>query len=83
MKKNMGTTDRVIRALVAAGAIAGSGVLGFSTAWGIVLLAAAAVMVLTAASGYCPLYSLVGLKTTSAGGAETGRQRLSHLHRVA
>ena len=83
MKKNMGRIDRSLRLLVAAGAVAGSGVLGFSTAGGIVLLVVAAVMVATAASGYCPLYQLLGVNTTGTGGTETGAHRVFHLHRAA
>ena len=83
MKKNMGRIDRSLRVLVAAGAVAGSGVIGFSTAGGIVLLVVAAVMVVTAASGYCPLYSLVGLETTRADENEPGGHRAFHLHRAA
>ncbi len=63
MKQNVGTIDRALRILVAAGAVAGGGVLGFSSAGGIVLLVVAGVMVLTAASGYCPLYRLLGITT--------------------
>jgi hypothetical protein len=81
--KNMGTIDRSLRVLVAAGAVAGSGVLGFSTAWGIVLLVVAAVMVATASIGYCPLYRLVGITTTRTSGTVSGGQRVSHLHRAA
>ena len=84
MKQNMGKMDRALRALVAAGAITGSGVLGFSTAWGIVLLVVAAVMLLTSATAYCPLYSLFGLRTTGARGAENDSvRRVSHLRRAA
>lgn len=83
MQKNMGRTDRSLRALIAVGAVAGSGVLGFSTAWGIVLLVVAAVMAMTAASGYCPIYHLVGIKTTGAPASEMGEHRASHLHRAA
>lgn len=88
MKKNMGRIDRSIRLLVAAGAVAGSGVLGFSTAGGIVLLVVAAVMAATAASGYCPIYQLLGIKTisagdTAAGDTATGAHRVFHLHRAA
>lgn len=82
MKKNMGKTDRALRVLVAAGAVAGSGVLGFSTAGGIVLLVVAAVMVVTAASGYCPLYSVFGL-TTRGPDAGSGGHRVAHLRRAA
>ena len=83
MKKNMGTTDRALRVVVAAGAVAGSGVLGFTTAWGIVLLAVAAVMVLTSASGYCPIYSLLHIHTTGARHTSAEGRRISHLHRAA
>ena len=82
MKKNMGKTDRALRVLVAAGAVAGSGVLGFSTAGGIVLLVVAAVMVVTAASGYCPLYSVFGLTTRGPGACSCGHM-VSHLRRAA
>lgn len=63
MKKNMGGTDRIIRLVVAAvvgylfynGTIEGT--LGY------VLLAVAAVFVLTSFISFCPLYALVGLNT--------------------
>lgn len=89
MKRNMGRIDRSLRVLVGAGAVAGSGVLGFSTAGGIVLLVVAAVMVATAAIGYCPLYSLLGIRTGGVGETEPGGQRVAplrralHLHRAA
>ena len=82
MKKNMGTTDRAVRGVVAVGAVVASVVVGFSTAGGIVLLAVAAIMVLTAASGFCPLYRLVGIETTCDATSGTP-QRGFHLHRAA
>jgi hypothetical protein len=72
MKKNMGRADRSLRVLVAAGAVAGSGVLGFTTAWGIVLLVAAAIMILTSTRGSCPLYSIVRINTMGRGDAQAG-----------
>jgi dienelactone hydrolase len=83
MKKNMGTIDRSLRVLVAAGAVAGSGVLGFSTAGGIVLLVVAAVMAATSASGFCPLYTLVGIRTTGGGDAKVGGHQASQPHTAA
>jgi len=82
MKKNMGTTDRGFRGIVVIGAVIVSGVIGFSTVGGIVLLAVAAIMAITAASGFCPLYSVLGIKTTrdtTSGHAGRG----FHLHRAA
>lgn len=79
----MGKIDRSLRALVAAGAVGGSAVLGSSTPGGIVLLVVAVVMVVTAASSYCPLYSLLGINTTGSGETETSGHQASHLHRAA
>jgi hypothetical protein len=62
MKLNMGMVDRVARVviavvLVAAGWFATTGV------WSIVLYVLAAVMLLTAAVGSCPLYIPFGIST--------------------
>ena len=63
MKKNLGNTDRIIRLCIAAVL----GLLWFQNiitgTWGIVLLAAAGVFVLTSFIGWCPLYALFGLKS--------------------
>jgi hypothetical protein len=63
MKKNEGNIDRIVRLVVAAMAVAGAAALGMGTVGGIVLLAVAVIMVVTAASGFCPLYRLVGVST--------------------
>ncbi|MDZ4680803.1 MAG: DUF2892 domain-containing protein [Saprospiraceae bacterium] len=63
MKKNMGTTDRIFRVVVAAimatlyftGTLTGT--------LGLVLLVLAGVFVATSLVSFCPLYSLVGLST--------------------
>jgi hypothetical protein len=63
MKKNMGSSDRIIRVLIAA-------VLAFlffndtvtGTA-GIVLLVVAGVFILTSLVSFCPLYTLLGMNT--------------------
>ncbi|WGH75472.1 DUF2892 domain-containing protein [Tenacibaculum tangerinum] len=65
MKKNMGSTDKIIRLIIAAvivilyftGTI--SGILGT------VLLILAGVFVLTSLVGFCPLYSPFGINTCS------------------
>jgi len=66
MKKNMGNTDRIIRVIVAVIV----GVLFFteiiSGTLGIVLLVFAGVFVLTSLIGFCPLYTLFGIKTASS-----------------
>ena len=63
MKKNMGTTDRIIRLVLAAvfawlyfgGIVTGT--------FGIILVVLGAVFVLTSLVSFCPLYTLVGLNT--------------------
>ncbi len=61
MTKNVGTVDKVIR-IVAGLAIIGAGVY-YQNWWG----AIGAVPLLTALIGWCPAYSLLGIKTTGAG----------------
>jgi hypothetical protein len=63
MKKNVGTTDRIVRSVVAIAAIILAFVVGATTAWGIVLFVVAAIMVITAASQYCPIYTLTKVNT--------------------
>lgn len=82
MDRTVGNPDRVVRLLVGAGAFAVSGVLGFSGAGGIVLLVVAAVLLLTAATGFCPAYSLLGVDTLRHDG--TGGRHFGpfHQHRL-
>lgn len=66
MKKNMGTTDKIVRIILAAvfvllfatGTV--TGVLSY------VLLAFAAVFVLTSVISFCPLYPIFGINTCPA-----------------
>jgi hypothetical protein len=63
MKKNMGTVDRVLRAvlaLVMVGLYFGNIVTG---TLGIVLMAAAGIFLLTSLISFCPLYTLIGFST--------------------
>jgi hypothetical protein len=63
MKKNMGNTDRIVRAIIAvilaalyfAGMVKGT--------IGIVLLILAVVFLFTAFTGFCPLYLPFGIST--------------------
>ncbi len=63
MKKNMGSTDKTIRLIVAA-LIA---VLYFTNVitgtWALVLGALALIFVLTSSISFCPLYALLGMNT--------------------
>lgn len=86
MTRNMGKADRLVRGAVGVGAAAGSGLVGFTTGWGVVLLAVAAVMGSTSASGYCPAYSLAGISTTGSvdhGASQDGSEHQTpHIERA-
>ncbi|NJK81906.1 MAG: DUF2892 domain-containing protein [Chloroflexaceae bacterium] len=63
MQKNMGTTDRVVRTLVAvvvAGLIVSGQVSGIAA---FILGALAAIFVLTSVVSFCPLYLPFGIRT--------------------
>ena len=65
MTKNIGTTDRMIRIALAVLLAVGAWMVGFGTAGGIILLALAAVLLVTSAIGVCPLYLPFGFSTKS------------------
>jgi hypothetical protein len=66
MTANVGTADRVVRVVLAVvAAIVGVSV-GAGSVLGLILLVVAAVLLVTAAVGFCPLYRLVGLSTAKA-----------------
>lgn len=58
-RSNIGTIDRVLRAILGVAAIALGGP---RTVWGYLGF----ILLLTAAFGYCPLYALLGLSTRRA-----------------
>ena len=71
MTRNMGKLDRLVRAfIVAPVAIVLAVVVGAGAVGGVILFVFAAVMLTTAAVGYCPNYTLIGISTEP------------HLHRV-
>jgi type IV secretory pathway TrbD component len=59
--KNLGSADKVVRIAIAVVAAVLALVVGGG--WGIVLWVVAAIMVLTAVVGVCPIYKAVGLST--------------------
>ncbi|MDX1650893.1 MAG: DUF2892 domain-containing protein [Brumimicrobium sp.] len=63
MKKNMGSVDRVIRLMIAATIAVLYAAEIISGVLGVILLILAAVFTLTSLLGFCPLYSLFGIKT--------------------
>lgn len=63
MKKNMGSTDKVIRLLIAVALVALYFTGTVTGTLGIIGLVVAAVFTLTSMVSFCPLYSLFGIKT--------------------
>lgn len=63
MKSNVGSTDKIIRIIIAIVAlyIAYTGMV--ASPWNYVLYAVAGIMVLTAIMGCCPLFSIFGINT--------------------
>ncbi len=66
MKKNMGSTDKIIRLIVAVvvGVLYFTHTIGGTV--GIILLILAGVFVLTSLVSFCPLYTLFGINTCPA-----------------
>lgn len=63
MMKNESTIDRLIRVVVAVVALVVALFVGTGTVLGIILLVVAAIMLVTALAGFCPLYRIFGLRT--------------------
>lgn len=63
MKQNVGTVDRVIRLIVGAGLLAYGFLGGLASPWNIVAMVVGAVLVGTAAIGWCPPYALLRINT--------------------
>jgi len=63
MKKNVGSVDKIIRYIIAIVAIyiAYKGMV--ASPWNYVLYAVGAIMVLTALSGRCPIFSIFGINS--------------------
>jgi len=63
MSTNESGVDRIIRVVIAIAAVVGAFAVGPSSVLGIILFVVAAIMLVTAAVGFCPLYRLFGLST--------------------
>jgi Protein of unknown function (DUF2892) len=73
MTQNMGTVDRSLRALVVVPvAIVVALLVGASTIVGVILFVVAGIMLVTATTGFCPTYTLIGISTRPRGPHRTG-----------
>ncbi len=63
MKQNISGTDRIVRIVIAVLLALGAWMTGVGSVGGIILLILAAVMLVTSAVGFCPLYALFKFST--------------------
>jgi hypothetical protein len=63
MTANVGSTDKIVRLVLAVLAIGLAFITGIGTAVGIVLLVVGVVLAATAFTGFCPIYRVLGLNT--------------------
>ncbi|PKQ32779.1 MAG: DUF2892 domain-containing protein [Actinobacteria bacterium HGW-Actinobacteria-2] len=63
MTKNVGNTDKVVRAAIGVIALVAAFLIGITSGWGIVLAVVAVIALVTAAVGFCPLYRVFGINT--------------------
>jgi hypothetical protein len=66
MKSNEGTIDRIIRAVVGVAALLGAFAIGSGSVAFVLLLVVGAILLVTAAVGFCPLYRMLGISTRPA-----------------
>lgn len=64
MKKNIGSTDKIIRYIVAVIAIWAAYTHQVASPWDYVLYVVAAIMIVTALANYCPLWIACGINTS-------------------
>ncbi len=70
MGRNEGWPDRLLRVALAALGWWLAAVLGYGTAGGVIVLVVAGILVITAVTGFCPLYALLHISTR--GGLKRG-----------
>jgi len=78
MGKTVGTTDRLVRGVLAVVALIGAGIVGFSSGWGIVLLLVTVILAVTGSTAYCPIYSITGVNTCTKEASGAKKTRVIH-----
>ncbi|MGB5383656.1 MAG: DUF2892 domain-containing protein [Lutimonas sp.] len=63
MTKNVGSTDKIIRYVLAVVALYFAYTGALASPWNYLLYVVALIMVVTAVTGVCPLFSLFGINT--------------------
>ena len=64
MTANVGSTDKIVRLVLALLAVVGAFLTGIGTALGVVLLVVGVVLAVTAFTGFCPIYRVLGMSTS-------------------
>lgn len=63
MNANVGSTDKIVRVVLALAAFVFAFVTGLGSVLGIVLLVVGVVLGATALTGFCPIYRVLGMST--------------------
>ena len=66
MVKNVGSPDKIARYVIALIAVIAALMVGAGSVLGIILFVVAAIMVVTAAVGFCPIWRAFGVNTNKA-----------------
>ncbi len=66
MSRNENGIDRWVRVVIAIAAVVAAGAVGFGTVGAWILLVVGAIMLVTAVTGFCPLYRIFGLSTAKS-----------------
>ncbi len=68
MKKNVGSTDRIVRLIagVVIAIVLATGTVAIGSTLGIILAVAGAIFLFTGAVNWCAIYSLIGASTRKA-----------------
>jgi hypothetical protein len=74
MMKNVKPLDRLLRALLAVAAIE-LAVFWLAGTWQIVAYVVGAILIVTAATGFCPLYSILGIRAVDKGAKSPGKAK--------
>ncbi|MEI8082301.1 MAG: DUF2892 domain-containing protein [Actinomycetes bacterium] len=77
MGRNESSVDRIVRVVAAAIAIVIALAVGPTSIVGIVLFVVAAILLVTAAVGFCPLYRLLGISTCNVKQAPKAQERVA------
>ena len=63
MNANVGSTDKIVRLVLALVAVVFAFVAGIGSALGVVLIVVGVVLAATAFTGFCPIYRVFGMST--------------------